>query len=86
MAWLSPTGVTLRSSSTLNNFTCKLAGVDSISSKKTVPPLANSNLPWRDCVAPVYAPLAAPKSSLSISCSGIAPQFMATKLAADLLL
>jgi len=45
-----------------------------ISSRKTVPPAAASNTPRRDDTAPVKAPRSWPKSSLSRSCGGMAPQ------------
>ena len=43
-----------------------------------MPPLAASKQPGRSLCAPVNAPFSCPKSSLSISVSGIAPQFSAT--------
>src|SRR5712691_10736603 len=50
-----------------------------ISSRKIVPPSASSKKPaFRSC-APVKAPFSCPNSSLSMSVSGIAEQFTATK-------
>ena len=68
-----------RSCSTRNSLTCSANGIDSISSRKTVPPLACSNLPMRRSTAPVKAPFSWPKSSDSMMLSGTAPQLMATK-------
>jgi hypothetical protein len=49
-----------------------------ISSRKSVPRCACSNLPvWR-CAAPVKEPFSWPKSSLSISSAGTAAQFSVT--------
>ncbi len=47
------------------------------SSRSSVPPLAASNRPGRSWVAPVNAPRACPKSSLSRSVSVMAPQLTA---------
>src|SRR5215472_10035130 len=47
------------------------------SSRKIVPPFADSNRPRRRCVAPVNAPFSWPKSSEAISDGGIAAQFTA---------
>ena len=52
--------------------------MSAISSRKSVPPSASSNLPRRSATAPVKAPLMWPNSSLSISSSGIAAQFSST--------
>ena len=52
-----------------------------ISSRKIVPPSATSNLPRRSATAPVKAPRTWPKSSLSISSSGIAAQLTSTNAA-----
>ena len=53
--------------------------VSPISSRKIVPPSANSNRPFLSACAPVNAPRLCPNSSLSSSVSGSAPQFCATK-------
>jgi len=53
--------------------------VSLISSRKMVPPSAVWKNPARVSVAPVKAPLIWPKSSLSRSSSGMAPQFTGTK-------
>ena len=50
-----------------------------ISSRKTVPSSATSNLPGLVAVAPVKAPFSWPKSSLSSSVSTMAEQLMPTK-------
>ena len=50
-----------------------------ISSRKSVPPSAASNLPRRRCSAPVNAPFSCPKSSDAISDCGIAAQLTRTK-------
>ena len=44
-----------------------------------MPPSACRNLPSRSAVAPVYAPFTEPKSSLSMSSSGMAAQLTLTK-------
>jgi hypothetical protein len=48
--------------------------MSAISSRNNVPPSASSNLPFFASVAPVKDPFVCPKSSLSISSSGIAAQ------------
>ena len=53
--------------------------MSAISSRKSVPESASSNLPLRAVSAPVKAPRVWPNSSLSISSSGIAAQFTSTK-------
>ncbi len=53
--------------------------VSPISSMKRVPPLASSKSPMRARMAPVKAPRAWPKSSLSSSVSVMAAQFTGTK-------
>ena len=52
--------------------------VSVISSRKMVPPFANSKRPFRLACAPVKLPFSCPKSSLSKSVSVKAPQFTAT--------
>ncbi len=54
------------------------SGSSATSSSISVPPCAASNRPSFSPVAPVNAPFTWPKSSDSISVSGIAPQFTAT--------
>ncbi len=49
-----------------------------ISSRNRVPPSADRILPALSATAPVNAPFRWPKSSLSISASGSAPQLTAT--------
>ena len=51
--------------------------VSAISSRKIVPPSATSKRPALAATAPVKAPFTWPKSSLSRSASGIAPQLTA---------
>ena len=73
--WLFvPTRRTSRRSSTRSSLGCRSMLSSPISSRKTVPPAAASNTPRRDDTAPVKAPRSWPKSSLSSSCGGIAPQ------------
>ena len=68
-----------RSCSTRNSLTCKASGMLSISSRKTVPPLAYSSFPMRRFTALVKAPASWPKISLSNTLSGSAAQLIATK-------
>jgi len=57
----------LPSSKTRRSFACMATGMSPISSRKSVPPSACSNLPvWREA-APVNAPFSWPKSSDSIA-------------------
>src|SRR6184192_3821167 len=57
------------------NFACMARGMSPISSRKSVPASACSNLPrWREA-APVNEPFSWPKSSDSISSAGTAAQF-----------
>ena len=49
-----------------------------ISSRKSVPPSACSHFPLRSSIAPVNEPFTCPKSSLSMSSSGIAAQLTST--------
>jgi hypothetical protein len=74
----SPTRVTARSWSARRSFTWREGGISPTSSRKRVPPLAAWNRPGREATAPVKAPRTWPKSSLSISPSGMAAQFTAT--------
>ncbi len=60
-------------------FACVLKLISPISSKNKIPLLANSNLPIFVESAPVNAPFSCPKSSLSMSSSGMAAQFTAMK-------
>jgi len=53
--------------------------VAAISSRKSVPPSATSNFPFRRALAPVKAPGSWPKSSEEVSSFGIAPVFTGTK-------
>ena len=67
------------SSSTRSTFVWASSGMSPTSSRNSVPPSACSNLPFCRSTAPVNAPFSWPKSVLSISSRGIAPQFTATK-------
>ena len=71
-------GGTCRSSSTRSRSSWSLGEMSPISSRKSVPPCADSNLPLRRAIAPVKAPFSWPNSSLSSSVSVRAAQFMAT--------
>src|SRR5207253_1898183 len=75
----SPTRRTSPSCSTRKSETWSWRGRSAISSRRSVPPSASSKRPRLALTAPVKAPLAWPNSSLSMSCSGIAPQLTATK-------
>ncbi len=73
-----PTLVILFSCSALSTLACALKLISPISSKKSVPLFANSNLPALSLCAPVNDPLVCPKSSDSINSEGIAAQFTST--------
>src|SRR6266436_4620223 len=70
-----PTRSTSPSSSTRSSFACIATGMSPISSRKSVPPSACSNLPTCLTAAPVKAPFSWPKSSDSINSAGTAAQF-----------
>jgi len=72
-----PTRRKTRSCRTRKSLTWIAGLVSPISSRKTVPLSATSNRPALAATAPVKAPFTWPKSSLSRSVSGIAPQLMA---------
>ena len=74
-----PSGSTTCSSRTRSIFACVLGVMSPTSSRKSVPPSAARNFPALLPTAPVNAPRACPNSSLSISSSGIAAQFISTK-------
>ena len=61
-----PTGVTSPSCSTRSSFACITRLMSPISSRKSVPPSALSNVPRRSATAPVKAPFTWPNISLSI--------------------
>ena len=65
--------------STRSSFACPAGERLPISSRKSVPPFADSNRPMRSRVAPVNAPASAPNNSLSSNWSGSAPAFTFTK-------
>src|ERR1700741_2406214 len=74
-----PTRSTSPSSRTRRSLACMATGMSPISSRKSVPPSACSNLPtWRPA-APVKAPFSWPKSSDSISSAGTAAQLRVMK-------
>src|ERR1035441_5769372 len=60
-------------------FTWSSSGNSPISSRKSVPPSANSTFPFLLASAPVNDPLTCPNSSLSSKSFGIAPLLMVTK-------
>ena len=62
----APTGRTSRASMTRSSLACMVSGISPISSRNTVPPLADSSRPILAPTAPVKAPRSCPKSSLSI--------------------
>ena len=72
-----PTRSNCWSCSTRSTFACVAGVMSPISSRKSVPPSACSNLPMRLRSAPVNAPFSWPNSSLSRSDSGIAAQLIA---------
>ena len=74
-----PSGRISRSWSARSSFAWKGPEVSPPSSRKRVPPWASSKSPVRSRSAPVKAPRAWPKSSLSSSVSGKAAQLIATK-------
>jgi hypothetical protein len=76
---VAPMGRTSRVSITRSSFTCSVSGMSPISSRKSVPLSAATNRPLWSAIAPVNDPFMCPKSSLSSSVSGIAPQLIATK-------
>ncbi len=71
-------GRTSRVSITRSSFTCRASGMSPISSRKSVPLSALTKRPRWSAMAPVNEPLVWPKSSLSRSVSGMAPQLIAT--------
>ena len=74
----APTGRMRLSSSARRSLTCRSLRISLISSRNSVPPRAATNSPSRCWCAPVNAPLAWPKSSVSINSGGIAPQLTGT--------
>ena len=77
-----PTRQILFSCSARSTLACAASDMSPISSMKSVPPSACSNLPLRCLIAEVKAPFSCPKSSLSISSEGMAAQFTSTNGAA----
>src|SRR5580704_10392164 len=75
MGRLLPTRSISRSCRTRSSAIWISGGKSPISSRKIVPPFADSKRPSRRCVAPVKAPFSWPKSSEAISEGGIAAQF-----------
>ena len=76
-----PIGSTVRSCKTRSSLTCISSDISPISSKKMVPPWANSKRPIRSATAPVKEPFLWPKSSLSSKSFGMAAQLIGTKFA-----
>ena len=79
MVSLPPTRSKACSSRARSTLAWVLRLMSPISSRKSVPPSASSNLPRRRATAPVKAPRSWPNSSDSISSSGIAAQLTSTK-------
>ncbi len=75
---LLPSRPTSLSWITRRSFACNSGRSAEISSRKSVPPLACSNLPMLRVCAPVNEPFSWPNSWLSISSLGMAAQLMAT--------
>ena len=75
---LPPTRRTVRSWSARRSLTWVQGDISPTSSRKSVPRLAASNIPFLSATAPVNEPLAWPKSSLSSRFSGRAAQLMET--------
>ena len=75
---LPPTRSNDRSCNTRKSFTCTPGLKSPTSSRRSVPPSANSNRPLRVCVAEVKAPFSCPNNSDSINVSGNAAQLTAT--------
>ena len=67
------------SSKILSSLVCRVRLISPISSRKSVPSFACSNLPILSLSAPVKAPRSWPKSSLSSRFSGILEQLIFTK-------
>ncbi len=80
MDWFDPTRVTWRDCNALSNLLWRLRLKLPISSRKSVPLLASSNLPGRSSRASVKAPFLWPNSSDSNRVSVIAPMSTETKL------
>ncbi len=74
--FVPPTRSITRSWIARSSFDCRRTSISEISSSRSVPPLASSNLPMRRATAPVKAPFSWPNSSDSRRCSGIAAQLM----------
>ena len=81
---VAPTGHTSRFSMTRSSLTWSSNGSSPISSRNRVPWLAATNSPGLACSALVKAPRTWPKSWLSMSVSGMAPQLTAMKGRSDL--
>ncbi len=73
-----PTGSNACSCRTRSTFACVRSDMSAISSRNSVPPSASANRPGLLSAAPVNAPLTWPNSSLSMSSSGMAAQFIST--------
>ncbi len=75
---VAPTGLISRLSIARSSLACMVVGMSPISSRHTVPPLADSSRPALVTVAPVKAPRSWPNSSLSSTPSDSAAQLKAT--------
>jgi hypothetical protein len=75
---VAPIASNSRSWSTRSSFTWTSSGSSPISSRKIVPWCASAKRPGLRWMAPVNAPFSWPKSSLSASVAGMAPQFTFT--------
>ena len=75
---LLPTRSNSRSCSTRSSFTCMVRLMSPISSRNRVPPVGELEAALAVLTAPVKAPRSWPKSSLSSSSAGMAPQLTGT--------
>ena len=73
-----PTRSMTRSWMARRSLACSRTSISEISSRRSVPPCASSNLPMRRATAPVKAPFSWPNSSLSRRFSGMAAQLTDT--------
>src|SRR2546425_12323238 len=76
---LFPYTTLFRSCTTRRSFAWSAGTRSSTSSRKSVPRSASCSTPGRSCTAPVKAPRACPKNSLSASVSGTAAQLTGRK-------
>jgi len=76
---LPPTRSNSCSCKTRNSAICVSIGSSPTSSRKIVPPSANSNRPTRRCTAPVKEPFSCPNNSEAIKSRGMAAQLTLTR-------